>query len=652
MKYQCRGFPSVGEMQGNIFSLNENPFHLLNADYDATASAIVELGEAAEFEGSHDPKLLIEARQSLMTPRLRLQAELSWLPELTAAQVSKVVSMLADADSAEILEVVDHWPELAKANIAAHLCEGRRDQPEETIRALAAAWDEIDPEHTLQVVNATRVRSSFPSVDLARVREALDDLRRRHAAAAATAVWRSPSPGALMNALVMEEMELDPSSGFLRQFVREFDSRSEPDLSRIGTSIDEAIAGARKVDGRLADHVERIVGLLSEWDAINQPVQIFDREHGHEEGRSKALAWKVRDLTLDLANEHDRYAEALRLVQALIHTFPELESVAEKLRDDVNTLEELVETQERDRRFGPLLAACEAAKANPTPLRRALAQNGFSARGQGMLADLVTAFHRAFQGEADDRKVACLIVRDLALSVNNEKDDPEAAFRLMHGLIDAGGREIPSEVLSQLQVDRAILHRNWKMPELQRNKDSVALMCRTIDEMLEFAQGNDRQGLLKLKESLESRQRRQRVKYAVYGVIGLAVVGWVWVEDQAGPRRSNTPASTTAPSFSFDSGGSTTAASYEEAVPPVGTDRLLSTPQVRYCIYQGERIDYLRLMATTNAQIDRFNAVVDDFNARCSSFQYRIGVLGTVQGEVPGRAATLQAEARRIADSW
>lgn len=639
-------------MQCKIFNLKENPFHLLNADYGTTASAIVELGEAAEFEGNHDSKLLLEARQSLMTPRLRLQAELSWLPELTVAQVSKLVSMLADADPSEILEAVEHWPELAKANIAAHLCEAGTDHPDEAIRGLAAAWDEIDPEHTVQIVNAARGRSSFPIVDLTRVKEALDDLRRRHAAAAAAAVWRSPSPGALMNALVVEEMELDPSSGFLRQFVREFDGRSEPDLSRIGASIDEAILGARKVDSRLADHVERIVGLLSEWDAINQPVQLFDREHGHEEGRSKALAWKVRDLTLDLANEHDRYTEALSLVEALLDTFPELESVAEKLKDDVGALEELVETQERDIRFGPLLAACEAAKANPTPLRRALAQNGFSVRGQGMLSDLVGAFNRAFQGEAEDRKVACLIVRDLALSVNNEKDDPEAAFRLVHGLISAGGKEIPSEVLSQLKVDRAILHRNWKMPQLERNQDSVALMCRTIDEMLEFAQDDDRQGLLKLKESLEARQRRQRVKYVVYCVIGLAVAGWVWVEDQAGPRRSGAPTPSTAPSFSFDSGGSTTARSYEETVPPIGTDRLLSTAQVRHCIYQGERIDYLRSMAMTNAQIDRFNTLVDDFNARCSNFQYRVGVLGAVQGEVPGRAATLQAEARRIADSW
>ena len=190
------------------------------------------------------------------------------------------------------------------------------------------------------------------------------------------------------------------------------------------------------------------------------------------------------------------------------------------------------------------------------------------------------------------------------------------------------------------------------MPVLERDKHNIARMRQAIYEMLEFATGESRQGLLQLKLRLEARLRRRKARYAVLGIAGLAVAGWVWMEGQTPPHRSNVTATTAARSSSVNGGGSTNAGAYEEVVPPVGTDRLLSTPEVRYCIYQGERIDYLRSMATTNAEIDKFNAIVGDFNSRCSSFEYRIGVLGSIQGEVPGRAAILQAEARRIADSW
>ena len=262
----------------------------------------------------------------------------------------------------------------------------------------------------------------------------------------------------------------------------------------------------------------------------------------------------------------------------------------------------------------------------------------------------------AFKGDPDDRKVACLIVRDLALDINNEQDAPETAFRLVDGLIAAGGSRVPADVLEKLREDRATLHRNWKYPELERNKGSFALMEKTINELLKFADADESRKLFDLKEKLQSRRRARNLKWG----IGVALCGgfvlWAVMEDQGGARRSS-PSGATAPASSSSTiawppARQPSTESYAEAVPPVGTDLVLTEPQVRYCTYQGERIEYLRTMANTNRQIDRFNALVDDFNARCSSFRYRVGVLGAVQGEVPGRAAALRADASRIAASW
>ena len=73
---------------------------------------------------------------------------------------------------------------------------------------------------------------------------------------------------------------------------------------------------------------------------------------------------------------------------------------------------------------------------------------------------------------------------------------------------------------------------------------------------------------------------------------------------------------------------------------------------MRYCIFQGKRLDILRGLVSSNSEIDQFNRMVGDFNSRCSSFQYRQGVLRAIEAEVPGRRQHLWLDAQRIFSSW
>lgn len=59
--------------------------------------------------------------------------------------------------------------------------------------------------------------------------------------------------------------------------------------------------------------------------------------------------------------------------------------------------------------------------------------------------------------------------------------------------------------------------------------------------------------------------------------------------------------------------------------PPQGTDRDLSTNEIRYCLLEEHRIDELRSMVrpTSQGEVSFFKAQVEDFNSRCAEFQYR-----------------------------
>jgi hypothetical protein len=409
------------------------------------------------------------------------------------------------------------------------------------------------------------------------------------------------------------------------------------------------------LDGTLGAQVDRIVSLLAEWDDVNQPVQLFEREQGLEEARSKKLAGDIRDLAIELANGHGRHVEALKLTRALLQTFPELEAVAEKLKEDEATLEDLVADQARQARLSPLETACKAAKSQHLALARSLARHGFTARDKSVLADIVFAVNNAMLGTPEDRRVAGLMMRDLALFLNNEKDAPETAFRLLDGLIAATERKLPADLLEMLRKDRSVLHRNWKFPELARNKGNFAQTVKIIDEMLPFADPDDRRQLLSLKRNVETQRQRWSVKrWLIAAGIGAFVIFGV-LEEQGG--NSPRPASNAVAPRSFST--STPAprpqaapVAFAESIPPVGRDHVLNEAQIRYCVFQDARLEYLRPMNMTNAQISRFNAMIGDYNARCGSFQYRPGVLQRVQAEVPGRASTLQADARRNFATW
>lgn len=655
-------------MKKNASKLTDNPFYILGADYNASASELSALVEDVEIDGTFSSDVLHRVQQALVTPRTRLLAELSWLPELSGAQVRKVFALLENGDQSELLGAIDHFPELARANVAAHVCLSQAAE-RETLHFLVAAWDDLNAQHLLSFINEMRTASGFPKVDEKQVKDALEDLQSWHAAAAAEGVWRSSAPGHLMNDVVEAELDRDPSTAFLRLFVQEYDSRSEPDLARIEADINHHLEEARKVDHTLTSHVDAICELLDAWDDVNQPVQLYEQHRGHEEGRSKRIYKSIRTVCIDLANDHEKFEDALRLSEALLNTFPELESVAVALKKDVDDLKSLTVSQAKQEVIKPLIKACEEvnlAKGNRLTLRKDLAKLGFSEKASGNLGKIARAFKQAI-GNLEDQSTAFFVIRDLALNINNEQDDPETAFRLVDALlVEAGGR-CPKEVVARLKEDRAVLHKNWKMGELNRQTGNVSAMSNTIEDLLEYAIGSDRTEILHLKSKIEQAKTRKKIKFGIFAAMAAAAVYFIYIEGGGAPSRSTYQSTSDSDSFSSNSSSynsssnssspqpstnSTSSNNYAEEKPPVGTDRVLTRNQVRYCTFQGKRLDYMRPLTQSQREVDKFNRLIGDYNSRCSSFRYRQGTRSSLEREASSRASVLRAEARKTVSSW
>jgi len=83
--------------------------------------------------------------------------------------------------------------------------------------------------------------------------------------------------------------------------------------------------------------------------------------------------------------------------------------------------------------------------------------------------------------------------------------------------------------------------------------------------------------------------------------------------------------------------------------PSVGTNNVLSIPQIRWCVREGIRIEAIRDVINTNAQVEKFNRIVNDYNSRCGSYRYRRGSKSRAERDVESYRSQIVSKAIREA---
>ena len=147
-------------------------------------------------------------------------------------------------------------------------------------------------------------------------------------------------------------------------------------------------------------------------------------------------------------------------------------------------------------------------------------------------------------------------------------------------------------------------------------------------------------------------------------VLGIAiVVGALWLIGQLDkPSSSPTPAYTPSAQAPSSTASGTpapppppeTPSAPEEVMPPVGSDLVLSTAQIRYCLAEDIRMNAAKSVVDSynDSEVDRFNMMVTDYNSRCGSFRYRSGALESARRDVePYRSQLIEEGRSRLTDN-
>ena len=135
-------------------------------------------------------------------------------------------------------------------------------------------------------------------------------------------------------------------------------------------------------------------------------------------------------------------------------------------------------------------------------------------------------------------------------------------------------------------------------------------------------------------------------------ILGIsAVIVVIWMAAGSGNKNQTSPSyssSPSAPSYSPPAETPAVPSRLSEELPPVGTNNVLSSAQLRYCLAEDIRLESAKAAVNNfiDSHVDRFNGMVSNYNSRCGQFRYRKGALESARSEVERYRADLQAEGR------
>ena len=333
--------------------LAENPFYTLGATTHDDRRRIAELAEEKSFVGDEDS--IREARGVLTNPRRRLAAEVGWLPGLDTKQVAEAISLL-EVNPREVRRTTG-LPALARANLladamvrnGASLGGGEAAQ---WIVELSETHERVVTQEVISLLNEARATAGFAEIaNQESVEEELQGRRRHFRDAIKCCLDQLPS-SSLVDAVTMA-VDTTTHNGevqapiLIDDLVDTYEVEAQEFLDKetenLWAIVQQIRDGASESTG--ADTMDALIGklerIVKNWDYVAQPIQVSFSSRGLSHGLSHEVAREIRELAVELYNEHTLLEVSKRLTEIQREVFAEIAQITEQLDDDAEMLDEI-----------------------------------------------------------------------------------------------------------------------------------------------------------------------------------------------------------------------------------------------------------------------------------------------------------------------
>jgi hypothetical protein len=634
---------SKNAVTANGFSLLSNPFVLLRVTPSSTAVEIKQAYEDAVEDEIAPADVLQRAQQSLLTPKLRIDAEVGGFLDVRAELASRIIVKLEQgAGQKELEHELASLHSLPKSNVFAHVGS-------QSPLGVSALFELLRAQATIAIGSAcdavieARELAGVGRVDREAVADALARLEDRQIRGVVNALAGTSTFAPTFSAFVKRVLASEDSllSQKLDSYVRAYNNAAASELSLRREKVVTACDALRN-DPKKECAIEQITDALRRWREIGEPLQVFESHMHREEAQARELYLYVRDLCIWLANEKKQFDTARKITLACAEIFKELPRAIEQMKEEIELLVQLHNQQTAAVLLEPLVKAYEEAQENHRLLEQELLRTGFGPRSHGVVKTLYDTFAETVRSTSttDIADRPWHLVRNVAISLNNDSRAPKAAAALINGLIQFCDVHRPSaEVVALLDGDHQACTKTAIQSDLEKRLSAGQLNTagKLLDKLLALEKDADEVAALqKARAVLADRRRRLKNIRVGWGIAAAAVILLIVITNQDNRptyRSSSTQTTVDGP----------TQLSINEDRPPIGTGVNFTRANIRYCEFQSIRLEALRSLVRSGDTL-AFNALVDDWNSRCGRYHYHSSDKSAVDAETITHRSNLQSE--------
>lgn len=423
-------------------AFGECAFLVLGVPISASAAEIRRAYDDLSFDEDADSDALARAQAALLSPRDRLAHELAWLPGCDAAFQQRARTAIRQGDGEALDGLRFAASGLARLNLACALLSARPRDPA-LLAGLLADLPRWDENAAAAAIAADRREAGLRMAEPDHVDLAIHE-RRSSIAATLAEACAATREGRL--ALTRTVAAGGASSLALEAVIAAYARRIDPQVQGLQARIDDAVASLKANPGQPA-LLTTIVTTLDLWSQLRLPLQKLEAARGLDEPASAKLFADLRDLGIDLANQHGMQTETLRLTRALKQAFAAVPGVQPMIAKDLPVIVGNV-------CLAQLEKLVEEATGNLSRLAAELRDHGWGAGPRaGRLIDVFQEFHEAQPGA----EAPFALLRHVAIELNNKASAPALALLIVEWLLD---HRVPEPTCSRLVQDMCQLQRN------------------------------------------------------------------------------------------------------------------------------------------------------------------------------------------------
>lgn len=650
------------------FDLLHQPFSLLRIHAAASMAEIANAFEDALADGIAPESELLAARQAVTNPKQRLAAELSCLLDTPPGEAQAIYRALQGGVSERDLKTrAQRLSPLSRANMLAHVA-AKYPSDTETFVGLVDAHAQLSVKSIAPAIARVRKAAGSPVPSSDQINEALHRLLTVHCRAAfqgysdvseAAETTNNCLKRIIPNATVEQMQVLDGLVESYAQFV-------SPELARFEDNL------RRNCDALLnepsnSDLFREISIAAHQWQRLAGPVMKLEAHKGRDDPRASALFLKLRETSLNLANDKSEHQTSLALTQLALETFNALPRASEQLKEDLAALKDLIEKE----KLKPLLQEIEAAKTNIKEIVKELERHGFQPKSGNNVRKLYECFSSAVAATLRTTIVDLpwVIIRSFSLELNNDHNEPRAALAVTRGLLEhSQANAMSAHLLDQLREDRRAVEKLVLQADLLKNLQSGrnAKSAQIVTNLLgDCDSDEDRQTLVALQLKLTRERNSSYLKWGFWAFVVICIiianlsertnrtpVNYNYSRDESyAPRIPETKPSETYPHPPIVV-ETENPNELVEVKPQSADGSQFTRANIRYCVFQEERLDRLRELSDGERDTGAFNAMVEDWNHRCSKYRYLQRDMDAVKKQLVESRPTLASDAAVIASKW